>query len=81
MPDQPFTVDGAPIQLIAKAKRIPQWKQEENGLVGALQNSPVQSDEPEEMITLIPMGCARLRISAFPTIGEEPDAYVWKEPP
>ena len=26
------------------------------------------SDEPTETITLIPMGCARLRISAFPTI-------------
>jgi hypothetical protein len=34
-----------------------------------------------EEITLIPMGCARLRISAFPTIGEGPDAHVWKEPP
>jgi hypothetical protein len=25
---QPFTVDGSPILLRAKAKRIPQWKQE-----------------------------------------------------
>jgi len=81
LPDQPFTVDGAPIQLIAKAKRIPQWKQEENGLVGALQDSPVRSDEPVEKITLIPMGCARLRISAFPTIGEGPDTHIWKESP
>lgn len=70
LPDQPFTLDNVPIQLIGKGKRIPQWKQEDNGLVGALPESPVQSDEPEETITLIPMGCARLRISAFPTIGE-----------
>ena len=28
--------------------------------------SPVASDAPVEDITLIPMGCARLRVSAFP---------------
>ena len=53
----------------------------EAGLVGSLQDSPVRSDEPVAEITLIPMGCARLRISAFPTIGEGADAHVWKEPP
>jgi len=78
--DQPFTVENAPIQLKAKGKRIPGWKMEQ-GLVGAIQDSPVRSDEPVETITLIPMGCARLRISAFPTIGEGPDAHVWQEPP
>jgi hypothetical protein len=29
---------------------------------------PVQSSEPVETVTLIPMGAARLRISAFPVI-------------
>jgi len=66
--DQPFASEGAPIQLIAKGRRIPEWRQEENGLVGLLPESPVRSGEPEEEIVLIPMGCARLRISAFPTI-------------
>lgn len=32
-------------------------------------------------ITLIPMGCARLRISSFPVIGDGPDAKVWTKPP
>jgi hypothetical protein len=27
------------------------------------------------------MGCARLRISSFPTVGTGPDAHQWKEPP
>ncbi len=81
LPDQPFTVDSAPIQLIAKAKCIPKWKQEENGLVGTLQDGPARSDEPVETITLIPMGCARLRISAFPTIGKGSDAHAQKETP
>ena len=80
VPPQPFTVNDAPIQLVGKGKRIAQWKMEA-GLVGSLQDSPARSDEPVEEVTLIPMGCARLRISAFPTIGEGPDAHVWKEPP
>lgn len=78
--DQPFTIEAAPIQLRAKAKRIPQWKME-MGLVGLLQESPARSDEPVETVPLIPMGCARLRLSAFPTIGEGPGAHVWQEPP
>lgn len=79
--NQPFKADAAPIELRAKAKKIPAWQKDHLGLVGKLQQSPAKSDEPTENITLIPMGCARLRISAFPTIGSGPDAYQWKKPP
>jgi hypothetical protein len=33
-----------------------------------------------ENITLIPMGAARLRISAFPVIGENTDTHHWSAP-
>ena len=79
--DQPFEADAAPIQLRAKAKKIPEWIKDHLGLVGKLQQSPVKSDEPLETVTLIPMGCARLRISAFPTIGTGTDAQKWIQPP
>lgn len=81
IPRQPYTADDVPIRLLAKGRRIPAWKQDRLSLVGLLQPSPVASDEPEEPITLIPMGAARLRISAFPVIGAGPDAHHWVEPP
>ena len=64
---QPFEPEAAPIVLKAKAKRIPGWKAE-GQMVGKVPPSPLKSIEPLEEITLIPMGCARLRISSFPTI-------------
>ena len=65
----PFKFDSAPITIEAKAKRIPEWTIDRYGLCGVLQDSPVMSEEPLEAVTLIPMGGARLRISAFPVIG------------
>lgn len=78
---QPFTPESAPIALRARGKRIPQWRLEANGLIGEIQESPARSEEPVETITLIPMGCARLRVSAFPWLSEGPEAHVWQEPP
>jgi hypothetical protein len=75
--EQPFEATAAPIELRAKAKKIPQWQKDSLGLVGEVQQSPAKSDEPTETVTLIPMGCARLRVSAFPTIGAGPDAHEW----
>lgn len=67
MAAQPFTPDAAPVRLIAKARRVPTWGMEPNGLIGEVPPSPVATAEPIEEITLIPMGCARLRVSVFPT--------------
>ncbi len=78
--NQPFEAKAAPIQLRTKAKKIPAWKKDHLGMVGKIQDSPVKSDESTETVTLIPMGCARLRISAFPTIGTGPDAHEWVRP-
>jgi hypothetical protein len=78
--DQPFTPDSTPVLLVAKARRILPWQLDEKGLVREVLNSPVGSREPEEEITLVPMGAARLRISAFPTVGAGPDANEWPMP-
>ncbi|HEX2999258.1 MAG TPA: transcriptional initiation protein Tat, partial [Armatimonadota bacterium] len=80
LPAQPFTPENAPLSLRVAARRIPAWMQDNQGLVNTLQQSPARSTEPLETVTLIPMGCARLRISAFPTIGDGDHAHEWAEP-
>jgi hypothetical protein len=65
---QPFAPGAAPLELRARAARVPAWKQESNGLIGDIPGSPLRLDTPVETITLIPMGCARLRVSVFPTL-------------
>jgi len=70
VPDQPWTVDAAPIELTIPARRIPEWGLE-NETVQELPPSPVRSDQPDERITMIPMGCARLRMACLPVIRKE----------
>lgn len=78
-PAHPFS-PGTPVYLKAKGRRIPGW-QMVGGLIGPLQESPVRTSAPEEEITLIPMGAARLRVSAFPVYGEGRHAHEWTVPP
>jgi hypothetical protein len=75
---QPFTTEAAPVKLFVKAQKIRSWKQDKQGLVGKLQASPARSWEPVETVTLVPMGAARLRITAFPVIGKGKQAHEWK---
>ena len=65
-----FTKDNIPIYLEVRARRIPEWTADNENVVGLLPQSPVQSHEPDETITLVPMGAARLRTTAFPSIAE-----------
>lgn len=80
VPAQPFQPDAVPIVLQAKARRLPEWKLDHNGLLHKLQPSPAYTTEPSETITLIPMGAARIRLAAFPTVSAGIGAYEWKAP-
>lgn len=79
--DRPFTPASSPVALRARGRQIPAWKLDERGLCEPLQQSPAYTKEPLEAIELIPMGAARLRISAFPVASEAPGATRWKAPP
>jgi hypothetical protein len=65
--DFPFTQSAVPLELTTTGRRIPEWTIDKYGLCGILPQSPVEVNTPEEALTLIPMGAARLRITAFPT--------------
>jgi len=75
--DQPWTLDTAPIEITARAKRIPAWKLV-NETVDVLRDSPIRSVQAEETVTLVPLGCARLRMSCLPVISDAPDAREWE---
>jgi hypothetical protein len=65
-----FTKENVPINIEVRGRRIPQWVADSQNVVGLLPQSPVQSQEPDETLTLIPMGSARLRITTFPSIAQ-----------
>ncbi|MEP0712016.1 beta-L-arabinofuranosidase domain-containing protein [Algoriphagus sp.] len=67
----PFTLEEVPIKIVAKARQIPAWQLDQYGLVGELKDLPKTSDQPIVDVTLVPMGAARLRITAFPQLTKE----------
>ena len=75
--DQPFRNEAAPIHLTTTARRLPNWTLDARGAVNEVVQQPVSSAAAEETVTLIPMGAARLRITAFPVIANTPDAKPW----
>lgn len=68
--ENPFTRQTAPIELTVQGRQITNWTPDRQNVVGLLPQSPVASQQPTETLTLIPMGSARLRITAFPTIAK-----------
>lgn len=64
----PFSQANVPIEIRAKGRLIPSWGIDQYGLVDVLPRYPARAVGPVRDITLIPMGAARLRISAFPPV-------------
>lgn len=73
----PWASDSPPVVLSATGRKVPQWQLQNECFVGALQQSPVRVDTPEEDIELVPLGCARLRISVFPVASSGPSSVEW----
>ena len=63
----PFTTESVPLHVSARGARVPTWGQDETGLCQILPDADAPRG-PLETVTLIPMGAARLRISAFPPV-------------
>jgi Beta-L-arabinofuranosidase, GH127 len=59
-----------PVKILATARKLPKWGLAWNGVVAFdPPASPVQSDEPDERIALVPFGSAELRVTDFPVLG------------
>lgn len=74
----PFSATSVPIQLVCSARKIPEWTVDLTGLCSPLRDSPIYSSSPDERITLIPMGAALLRISAFPEVKGDRNLPSWR---
>ncbi len=67
-----WNLDHAPIEITAPAKKIPEWK-----VVDDVAHTPVSDrsgiykgkvNEQQEQITLVPFGCTKIRVVAFPVV-------------
>jgi DUF1680 family protein len=63
----PFTHENIPLVFEAVGRQVPGWTIDEYKLCGVLPYENAVKSDVVEKIELIPMGAARLRISAFPT--------------
>ena len=55
-----------PIELVCKGKKVDGWELLDGDATPDVPQSPVINDNPQEEITLIPYGCAPIRITYFP---------------
>jgi uncharacterized protein len=69
--ETPFSPTSAAVSVHVTGRKVPEWRMEE-GSAGTLPQSPVISAEPDEALTLVPYGSARLRVTVFPSISANP---------
>lgn len=65
----PFTVESVPLEVSATGRKVPSWTLDSTGLCNVLPEEGTPKAEAEP-VTLIPMGAAHIRISAFPNTTE-----------
>ena len=62
----PFTPDAVPLVFKAKGRQIPSWGMDATGMTSMLPSYFAERSTTVDDVELVPMGAARLRITAFP---------------
>ena len=65
---KPFAALSAAVVIQAPAHQLDEWRSQD-GVAQTLPQSPVSAKTPQETVTLIPYGAAKLRVTAFPQVG------------
>ena len=64
--EQPFTLEGTPLEFKAVGHQIASWHFDATGMTDFLPTRWARRATETTSLTLVPMGAARLRIAAFP---------------
>ena len=75
VPANPFTQQSVPVSITAPAAQIAEWTTDDQNVATELPTGPFQASGTTN-VTLIPMGAARLRITAFPAAGSSGNAFT-----
>lgn len=65
----PFAGNTPAVQLTLQGRYVPAWKAEEGSADPVLAHAAPSTDEAEQTLTLVPYAGAKLRITAFPSLG------------
>src|SRR5262249_45449426 len=67
--ENPFTLEGAPVHVTARGKRLANWGVEQGAAMPPPEHPIADPAAAEtEELTLVPYGSTRLRITAFPVL-------------
>ncbi len=67
----PFSLKNAPVRVRLRGRFIPQWTLADNSAAPP-PPSPVTTNQTPRPMTLVPYGCARLRVCEFPRLDPQP---------
>lgn len=63
----PFTASQAPVRVFGQGAQVREWLVVQ-GSAGQIPAGPVPTTMPQQEISLVPYGCARIRVAEFPTV-------------
>jgi hypothetical protein len=67
--ERPFAGASPAVQLAMQGRYVPSWKASEGSAEAVPTSAEPSSDEGVQPITLVPYAGAKLRITAFPSLG------------